>query len=39
MLAALGDVPQKEALQDLFWSTLILPEFQFIYWQEWKTIG
>ncbi|EAR02420.1 DUF1549 domain-containing protein [Maribacter sp. HTCC2170] len=31
MLAALGDVPQKEALQDLFWSTLILPEFQFIY--------
>ncbi|MCK5443909.1 MAG: DUF1553 domain-containing protein, partial [Maribacter sp.] len=31
MLAALGDIPQKEALQDLFWSTLILPEFQFIY--------
>lgn len=31
MLSALGDVPQKEALQDLFWSTLILPEFQFIY--------
>ncbi len=31
MLLALGDVPKKEALQDLFWSTLILPEFQFIY--------
>ena len=31
MLATLGDSPKKEALQDLFWSTLILPEFQFIY--------
>lgn len=27
----LGDDPQKEALQDLFWSVLILPEFQFVY--------
>lgn len=31
MLSALGDSPKKEDLQDLFWSTLILPEFQFIY--------
>lgn len=31
MFSALGDEPKKEALQDLFWSTLILPEFQFIY--------
>ncbi len=31
MLAVLGTEPTKEALQDLFWSTLILPEFQFIY--------
>ncbi|MCM4166168.1 hypothetical protein KCTC52924_03091 [Arenibacter antarcticus] len=30
MLSALGNQPKKEALQDLFWSTLILPEFQFI---------
>jgi uncharacterized membrane protein/mono/diheme cytochrome c family protein len=26
----LGDQVQKEALEDLFWSVLILPEFQFI---------
>ncbi|MGI9552641.1 MAG: DUF1549 domain-containing protein [Aurantibacter sp.] len=31
MLATLAKAPKKEALQDLFWSTLILPEFQFIY--------
>ncbi|MFK5971647.1 MAG: DUF1553 domain-containing protein [Flavobacteriaceae bacterium] len=31
MMAALGNRPKKEALQDLFWSTLILPEFQFIH--------
>jgi hypothetical protein len=31
MLAALGDTPDKESLQDLFWATLLLPEFQFIY--------
>ena len=31
MLRALGNEPKNEALQDLFWSTLILPEFQFIY--------
>lgn len=31
MLSALGDSPKNEALQDLFWSTLILPEFQFVY--------
>ncbi|WP_339715278.1 DUF1549 domain-containing protein [uncultured Kriegella sp.] len=30
MLAVLGNQPQQEALQDIFWSTLILPEFQFI---------
>ena len=30
MLAVLGDQPKKEGLQDIFWSTLILPEFQFI---------
>ncbi|GAB5554549.1 MAG: hypothetical protein Sapg2KO_41400 [Saprospiraceae bacterium] len=30
MLDLLGDEPQKEDLQDLFWSVLILPEFQFI---------
>ncbi|MBM1106826.1 DUF1553 domain-containing protein [Aurantibacter crassamenti] len=30
LLAALGDQPKKEELQDIFWSTLILPEFQFI---------
>jgi uncharacterized membrane protein/mono/diheme cytochrome c family protein len=31
MLSALGSQPEKEALQDLFWATLLLPEFQFIY--------
>lgn len=31
MLSVLGDSPKKDALQDLFWSTLVLPEFQFIY--------
>ncbi|WP_339810038.1 DUF1549 domain-containing protein [uncultured Imperialibacter sp.] len=31
MLSALGDTPDKEGLQDLFWATLLLPEFQFIY--------
>lgn len=30
ILVALGDQPQKEDLQDLFWATLISPEFQFI---------
>ena len=30
MLAVLGNQPKQEALQDIFWSTLILPEFQFI---------
>ena len=31
MLDALGGEPQAETLQDLFWATLNLPEFQFIY--------
>ncbi|MEQ9377974.1 MAG: DUF1553 domain-containing protein [Imperialibacter sp.] len=31
MLTALGDTPDKEGLQDVFWATLLLPEFQFIY--------
>ncbi|MDA0195598.1 MAG: DUF1549 domain-containing protein [Bacteroidetes bacterium] len=31
MLGALGEKPNKEAVQDLFWATLLLPEFQFIY--------
>jgi len=31
MLSALGEKPDKEAVQDLFWATLLLPEFQFIY--------
>lgn len=30
MMNVLGNDPQKEQLQDVFWSTLILPEFQFI---------
>ncbi|MBC8767706.1 DUF1553 domain-containing protein [Arenibacter sp. BSSL-BM3] len=30
MITALGNQPKKEGLQDLFWSTLISPEFQFI---------
>ncbi len=31
MLLTLGEQPKKEAVQDLFWATLLLPEFQFIY--------
>ncbi|GLR18948.1 hypothetical protein GCM10007940_35640 [Portibacter lacus] len=30
MLNALGDQPNKESIQDLFWTILMLPEFQFI---------
>ena len=30
LLRELGTHPQKETLEDIFWSTLILPEFQFI---------
>ncbi|MBT8308394.1 MAG: DUF1549 domain-containing protein [Maribacter sp.] len=30
LLSILGDRPKKEDVQDVFWSTLILPEFQFI---------
>lgn len=30
LLSVLGDKPQIEDVQDVFWSTLILPEFQFI---------
>jgi len=30
LLSSLGDTPQKEQLQDIFWSVFILPEFQFI---------
>lgn len=30
LLSVLGDQPKKEDVQDVFWSTLILPEFQFI---------
>jgi len=31
ILNMLGDKPDKEAVQDLFWATLLLPEFQFIF--------
>lgn len=31
MLQALGVKPDKDSLQDLFWATLLLPEFQFIF--------
>lgn len=31
ILDALGENPDEEAVQDLFWATLLLPEFQFIY--------
>ena len=31
MLGLLGDQPQAEEIQDLFWSVLMSPEFQFIY--------
>ncbi len=30
LMNTLGDAPQKEQLQDIFWSVFILPEFQFI---------
>ncbi|WP_299529163.1 DUF1549 domain-containing protein [Ulvibacterium sp.] len=30
-VTALGNSPDKEGIQDLFWATLLLPEFQFIY--------
>ncbi|TMM51996.1 DUF1553 domain-containing protein [Maribacter algarum] len=30
LLSVLGDRPQLENVQDVFWSTMILPEFQFI---------
>lgn len=30
ILSALGDTPDEAAVQDLFWATLLLPEFQFI---------
>ncbi|MDB4292587.1 DUF1549 domain-containing protein [Maribacter sp.] len=30
LLSVLGDQPKKEDVQDIFWSTLMLPEFQFI---------
>ncbi len=29
--ATLGNNPQSEEIQDLFWTTLLLPEFQFIH--------
>lgn len=31
ILKMLGDDPAPEAVQDLFWATLLLPEFQFIF--------
>ncbi|MEQ6119606.1 DUF1549 domain-containing protein [Reichenbachiella sp. MALMAid0571] len=31
MLSTLGDTPGQDVVQDLFWATLLLPEFQFIY--------
>ena len=31
VLDLLGEEPEVAAVQDLFWSVLILPEFQFIY--------
>jgi uncharacterized membrane protein/mono/diheme cytochrome c family protein len=31
MLTALGEKPDAAGVQDLFWATLLLPEFQFIY--------
>ncbi len=30
LLSVLGDDPKPEDVQDVFWSTLMLPEFQFI---------
>jgi hypothetical protein len=29
--AALGDQPETDKIQDLFWAVLLLPEFQLIY--------
>lgn len=29
--AVLGPVPEQDAVQDLLWATVLLPEFQFIY--------
>ena len=31
MVRSLGDKPTKESVQDIFWATLLLPEFQFIH--------
>ncbi|WP_020529680.1 DUF1549 domain-containing protein [Flexithrix dorotheae] len=31
MLSSLGEQPDQEGLQDLFWATMLSPEFQFIY--------
>ena len=31
ILSALGSEPKTANVQDLFWATLLLPEFQFIY--------
>lgn len=31
MINVLGKEPNREAVQDLFWATVLLPEFQFIY--------
>ncbi len=31
MLSVLGEKPDQDAVQDLFWATLLSPEFQFIY--------
>lgn len=31
MASALGEQPNQDALQDIFWATLLLPEFQFIH--------
>jgi hypothetical protein len=28
---ALGDNPDAEAIEDLFWAVVLLPEFQIIY--------
>ena len=30
-MAVLGESPEPEAIQDLFWAVLLLPEFQLIY--------
>jgi hypothetical protein len=31
MVSAMGTEPDLAGVQDLFWATLLLPEFQFIY--------